>query len=406
MTESSFLEVPLDQKIHHYYSSTRNVFIKRLDNETSIFIDYENDRLRFCGQGNANRRPVYGVTIEKVYDHELEREGNEVIKKLNSSYLLSSIFGCDNVGPILEEERREEQSKPKGGVVHARFEDNYQFEERVMDLVYDIASTLQLHMPSYVTYFIGEYDDNMIERCGYKLLRGTLIEGVLKMEQNKAEQLTIKMRDKTYIGSTQKGRPQGEGSVAFNTSSLFCGYSQRGKMSFGCYGQNVNMNVTSCWSGSTREGIYMECYGNGFFYFGYCENGKKKGKGVHLMDNGAVMLGTWKDNLLNGICLVFSHIPTIYNGELSHQCFNGYGEMYYRNTTFYCGSWDGGQYNDLGCLSILSPSGKPKSSVGAWNHGTRRELTDNEKSLRDKMIPPTVHNFHFVQKGYSTIRTL
>lgn len=360
-------------------SSTRVVFIKMLDDTTSVFVDYELERLRFCGQGNASRMPEYGVTIEKVSEQGIERAGNEVLEKLSSSYVLKYLFGCDDVNSITANATLVKQSHSKGQVVHMEFEDTYDFDARVMDLVYDIAFTLQSYTPQYVTYFIGEYDDQMIEYCGYKLLRGSMIEGVLKMSKDQREELTIEMRDKVYNGSTQKGRPQGEGCVSFNSSSMFCGYSEEGKMSFGCYGQSTLTNVTSHWNGRNRHGVCMECYGNGFFYFGYCENGKKHGKGLHLMDNGAVMLGRWEDNTLSGLCLAFSHIPTIYSGELQNQCFKGYGEMYYRNTTLYCGLWDGGQYNDLGCLSILNRTGNPRPYYGAWNHGIRRELTEKEK---------------------------
>lgn len=385
---SSSLEDGAQSAVSVLFSDTRIVIYKYLDHSTSVFLDYDCDTLRFCGLGDEKRVPVYGITIEGVDPtwREMNRS-SEVLRLLNVEYIVNELFGFDSVKELKAEKPGEKRERTRSNKTKIELPVHYlDFESIVMDLVFLLSNALEAMKSDSIVYFIGEYKERSEDR-GHKCYKGSCVDGVIVSQPPFSSHLSVRMKDKRYSGYAVSGKPEGEGTVSYCSSAMYSGFSRGGKMSFGTYGHSLSTEVTSLWGSTGRHGICLESYGDGIVYYGYCKEGMKNGEGVMLTANGSVALGVWERNFINGTALSLSHLPTVYNGQMVRQYFNGYGEMYYRNMSNYKGSWNGGQYHQYGLLSVKCRERPVYSLLAFWNHGARVEARNIEKD-----DDATIHN--------------
>jgi hypothetical protein len=94
-------------------------------------------------------------------------------------------------------------------------------------------------------------------------------------------------------------------------------------------------------------------YKNGDFSIGEWKNGKICGLGI-VAQKGVICIGSFKDGLLNGICMIDTLEIGLSIGEFKDGQRNGYGIMDYKNGDRYEGEWNGKYYHGKGVFYDVS----------------------------------------------------
>lgn len=102
-----------------------------------------------------------------------------------------------------------------------------------------------------------------------------------------------------------------------------------------------------------RNGIGFYLYKNGDFSIGEWKNGKICGLGI-VAQKGVICIGSFKDGLLNGICMIDTLEIGLSIGEFKDGQRNGYGIMDYKNGDRYEGEWKGKYYHGKGIFYDVS----------------------------------------------------
>lgn len=368
----------------------------------AIFID---SIVKYVGYLTCNRLPSNGLTINVLnknasnssYLTDSDLNGFPKLSIMNLKYLLEQLE-IDSIDDLRSGQQVEKRSE--GQVIYYLTCETAFFQQSIECYFFELCQILTQVHQSIFTYFIGEYEEykcSVRERNGLKTIDRNSYYGTLPLDFKMFIPVTfgcLVLPDRRYKGYTVGGEPNGMGHVSHNNENQFVGYSCKGLMSFGCYFLDLNYNIVSVWEKRDRRGYTIEQYGDGVVYFGQISKGKKNGLGVIMMANGSVIMGCWMDNKVHGMILSFSHVATVFSGNVSDESFNGYGEMFYKNRSYYYGNWDRGQYHEHG---VLVDQHRPKGDnrVHYWNHGMiykNSPIANNEVGNRDSEDSSNSHS--------------
>ena len=350
--------------------------------ENAYMIDFQIGFLTFIGLGDEEGKPKFGLTIKpnvKKY-HTIQNAKMNCktydLAKLGEKHILSKLLGQNDID-IIHNSMVSPASKINpavGNITTVKLNINkLQFEENVMLLFYELATTLPKPENDCFQWFVGELNDNITEKGGYKYYEQNIYEGEVAITDKSKDQYNkIITCDKEYRGFASKGRPIGFGTIEFQNGFSFDGLNHEGLLSVGSYGMDGKFQITARWIKSSRTGVCIEEYGEGVVYYGFTKNQQKHGVGILMLSNGIVATGSWFENFIEGPMLSLSHLGTAYIGNCVKQTYSGYAEMYYRNYTIYKGFWDGGQYHGNGTIFFQRRNGIYNSSNHVWNHGQQR----------------------------------
>ncbi|WP_445747277.1 MORN repeat-containing protein [Polaribacter sp.] len=94
------------------------------------------------------------------------------------------------------------------------------------------------------------------------------------------------------------------------------------------------------------NGFGIRMYNNGDKYMGSWQKGNKYGIGVFIKNNGSIIKGFFKNNVLTSEYVLTYTVYNFFNktkkGCISGDCVNGYGTFYYDNGDLYVGTWRNG----------------------------------------------------------------
>ena len=360
------------------------------DNGSHVVVEVDGCLLKFCGSADHTGRPSSGLCLKKKGNDDsvlvYEKLQEPVKSMVSRTHILSCFLTAEEIDMIESSHYGDEQKRSNRALRnHYTLTINYEdFSEEVYCLIYSLADAFQSTSCDGLTVFIGEYD-NAYEKCGLKMAQSNSFEGVISKSQSsrrKCQVLTFP--DKVFQGDMKDTKPNGMGSVTFLSGYQFVGNHNMGVMGFGFYGRVGTSSVISLWSHGNRDIFSIEEYGRGNIYIGGYERGKRQGAGVLILSNGSICFGEWKDGVLYGLGSSFGYTGHVYMGEVN-RAFKGYGEMYYKNYSYYKGFWDGNQYSGKGVLFVTKPDGSRRYYYSEkWDHGS--VLADNNTNpLRDRV---------------------
>lgn len=261
--------------------------------------------------------------------------------------------------------------------------DPVNWENRVMIYLYEVSELLNSILEVPFMFFVGECGHSN-ERYGLTSAITRFYEGELNTSTQSMYPGIIRFPEKSYRGGMKNSNPNGPGCAEFRNGFVFYGNFEHGMMNDGMYGQQGQYQIISQWHKGYREGNSIEEY-NGTLFIGKLKEYKRVGLGVKLMYNGSVAVGYWSDNHLERIIVSLTHVGSIYSGEIRNNIYKGYGEMFYKNYTFYHGMWDGGQYHGIGRIDIERPDIKHYLRC-VWLHGEipPNSLSSTQSSQRPR----------------------
>ena len=142
-------------------------------------VDFQIGFLTFIGLGDEEGKPKFGLTIKpnvrKYYTIQNVKNVCKTIdlSKLEKSNILSKLLSqvdmdiINNITTI----NNQEDSLVKLNI------SQQQFEENVMILFYELATTLPKPENDCFQWFVGELNDNITEKAGYKYYGQNMYEG-------------------------------------------------------------------------------------------------------------------------------------------------------------------------------------------------------------------------------------
>lgn len=335
--------------------------------------------LKFCGTADHTGRPSSGLCLRRK-GNELDDSSSlystlpEPIKTMVSrTHILSRFLTPEEIDFAQSSNCGNGQKRSDGVTrkyypLRIRCED---FSEEVYCLLYSLAEVFQSTPCDALTVFIGEFDQAANEECGLKIVRSNSLEGAIsKNECSRRKCQILTLTDKVFQGAMEDAKPHGMGCVTFLSGYQFIGNHNRGIMGFGFYGRVGISSVVSLWSTGNRDVFSIEEYGRGNVFIGGYARGKRQGAGVLILSNGSICFGEWTNGVLCGLGNSFGYTGHVYAGEVN-RAFQGYGEMYYRNYSYYKGEWDGNQYSGKGVLYVQTPDTAERSFFSdKWVHGS------------------------------------
>ena len=343
----------------------------------AIFI---NRILKFVGYLTNNRLPSNGLTIN-IIRKNAGNSSNLMDIDLTNLQELGILVSLDYLLKSLEfssiddlQSGQQIEKRFEGQLIYYMTCEADFFEHCIECYFFELCQEFTRVDQDVFTFFIGECKEvncSSREHNGLKTIGRNSCCGEFPLDLKMPMPIaycSLILSDRRYKGFTIGGEPNGMGHVSYNNENQFVGNSWKGLMSFGCYYNDLKYNIVSVWERRDREGYTIEQYGDGVMYFGRIHKGKKNGLGVIMMANGSVIMGCWMDNKVHGMILSFSHVATVFSGNVSDESFNGYGEMFYKNRSYYYGNWDRGQYHKHGVL-VDQDKAKGDNKVHYWNHG-------------------------------------
>ena len=271
-------------------------------------IDFQLEFLTFIGLGDEEGKPKFGLTIKpnvrKYYTIQNVKSACKTsdLSKLEESNILSKLLSQVDMD-IINESKISLASKINpalGNRSSVKLNiSQQQSEENVMILFYELATTLPKPENDCFQWFVGELNDNITEKAGYKYYGQNMYEGEVAISDKSKDQYNkIITCDKEYRGFASKGRPLGLGTIEFQSGFSFYGLNHEGLLSVGSYGMDGKSQVTARWIKSSRIGVCIEEYGEGVVFYGFTKNQKKHGVGILMLSNGIVATGSWFENFI------------------------------------------------------------------------------------------------------------
>ena len=346
-------------------------------------IDFHNDILTFIGCGNRILKPREGFIVRfnrrkyETNENLFAASTTFDLRKLCTYNILANILDEEDIEIVKNVEYNHQNNNPgKEAITRKLHITKEAFEERLQIFLYEFTSDLDLPNNDVFSWFVGEMSEGVVEAYGYRFYDSNTSEGDMAGQKpSSIRNNKINTDGKEYSGTIFQCKPCELGHVLFTrTGYHFYGLNQTGKFAFGSYGMDGKSRTTARWDESFRVGVGLEEYGEGVVYYGYTSKQKKNGMGLIMLSNGMVVFGNWTDNFVNGPTLSLSHIGTYLNGVTVRQVFSGYGEMFYRNYSFYKGYWDGGQYHGKGTIYQQYPHEQFTFRNYIWDHG--RNVSD------------------------------
>lgn len=362
------------------------LFFTLIGDNRLLHIDIEGNGLKRIGTAVGFMNPDFCVVLDdrNVPEKSIHGDGCKYLPSVLSNCLylpnvLAYLFGVkciDQVNnKIFWKDPRTNRICYKLAIESSIFETN------ATCLLYDLVSALMTAGKLGFNFFIGEYD-NRIDTDGIRRMGGTFFEG----GKHLCDQKATRSSELTYRSLLPYKDPSGN-SMTFGLvegSISYTGFMRKGQS---YYGTRVlgKGNITSLWE--SDESVYtIECNNNAVFC-GYTKNGTKSGWGMAMMSNGCVSCGWWKDNSLNGQCVTYATIGTVYRGYLYDREFKSFGEMRYRNYSYYEGEWKNSQYDKYG-LFVLTENDENKDkikkySLRYWRYGEKSDVIYQDETEKD-----------------------
>jgi hypothetical protein len=126
-------------------------------------------------------------------------------------------------------------------------------------------------------------------------------------------------------------------------------------------------------NGDTYEGEFKYGFPCGFgvmtyatmqyTYVGEFLNGKRHGIGRMILESGELICGSFKDDVLDGYCVIYYKNGDYYEGGVSNSKKNGEGVIRYKSGDVYYGYWKDDQKHGVGKLTL--PDGI-QNYYGGW----------------------------------------
>lgn len=354
------------------------------ENGDLVVVEVDDCILKYCGSADNNGRPSCGLCLKKKLNWDCEILPEPIRTMISKRHILNSFLTPEEIdwtesSHCGNEQKRSNYFRRTSFSLSIRCED---FVEEVYCLLYSLVDAFQSTSCDSIVAFIGEFDQNANEECGLKIVQSNSFEGVISKDQSSRHgNQIITFPDKVFQGSTKDAKPNGMGTIAFSSGYTFIGNHNMGNMGFGFYGRVGSSSVISLWGCGNRDVFSIEEYGQGNVYIGGYTRGKRQGAGILILSNGSICFGEWKDGVLCGFGYSFGYTGHVYTGEMN-RAFKGYGEMYYKNYSYYKGEWDGNQYSGKGVLYVQMPGEQQRYfSSDKWDHGS--VAPDNNRGNRN-----------------------
>lgn len=365
------------------------LFFTMIGDNRLFHIDIEGNALKRIGTAVGFINPDYCVVLSDRNDPEksIHGDGWKYLPSVLSNCLylpnvLDYLFGVTCIDKVIDNNTIIFWRDPRTNRICYKLAIKSSiFETNATCLLYDLVSALMTAEKLSFNFFIGEYD-NRTDTDGIRKMESTFFEGGKQLCDQKATRST----DLTYRSLLPYKYPSSN-SMTFGLvegAISFTGYIRKGKSYYGTRAVGKG-NITSLWL--SDESVYtIECNNNAVFC-GHTKNGTKSGWGIAMMSNGCVACGWWEDNSLNGQCINYSTIGTVYRGYLFDKEFTSLGEMRYRNYSYYEGEWKSSQYDKYG-LFILTENNENKEkikkySLRYWRYGKKSDIIYQDETEKD-----------------------
>lgn len=348
----------------------RLMFFLMTSRSQGIMIDLMNQCIQCAGEITAQRIPKCVVFIQdrkdsssSIFDNRIEGISEDLYDLLYTNNVLSLFFGVKSVEEI--QKTCLLSMNDKNIYFYLVPINANDFELNVSIYIYELISTLSSESIIPFDFYIGTFNGTKQE-FGIKMAsasfsgypnRGQTImnscyEGKFQSDNsNESCYCSIHKKLNHYTGYSINGLSQGYGKYSGRNCTI--GYMKKGQPSFCSIYSYLDCHIGSPSRNIQRIGF--DIINNQITYFGQFKNGKRNGNGLMMMSNGSVIAGYWRNNILDGIVLDFSIVGTVYNGYLKGKEFYKYGEMYYRNQSYYNGCWSQSQYDKYGVLFLKRP---------------------------------------------------
>lgn len=366
----------------------RHLLLFTIIEDNRLFhIDIEGNALKRIGTAVGFINPDYCVVLDdrNSPDKSIYGDGWRFLPPLLSNCLylpnvLDYLFGIQHIddilGTILWKDHRTNKT------CYKLTTDSKDFETNATCLLYDLVSALMTADNLSFNFFIGEYD-NRIDTDGVRRMGNAFFEGGKQF----CDQKVTRGSDSTYHtllpykypGSSAMSFGLVEGAITY-TGFMNKGHSYYGTRVFG------KGNITAKWT-DDKPSYIIEC-NNNTVYCGYAMRGTKTGWGIAMMGNGSISYGWWDKNGINGECITYSLVGTTYRGYLYDREFTRFGEMYYRNYSFYEGGWKLSQYDRYGLFVLSNEENerKRKYYLRYWRYGEKSDVLYPIENENDKKI--------------------
>ena len=177
-----------------------------------------------------------------------------------------------------------------------------------------------------------------------------------------------------YLGSFYDNKKSGYGLEITPEGTYIGNFINDERNGFGVtFDRKHRLSKIGYWeNGSYKndDNLFKQKYSNGDIYIGQLENKQRNGNGFYFIKNGDFTIGSWKDGklcgqgivgqkgitcigtfkdgLLNEICLVDSLEKGLFIGEYKDGHRFGYGVMDFISGDRYEGGWNGTHYHGKG----------------------------------------------------------
>ena len=348
----------------------RLMFFLMTSRSQGIMVEVMNKCIRCAGEITSQRIPKCAIYIQdrkdsssSIFENRIEGISENLWDLLYTNSILSFLFGVKTVEEIQKTCLLSIANKNIHFYLISTSAND--FEISVSIYIYELISAISSESVIPFDYYIGTFN-GILQEYGIKVIsiayagspnRGPTImntsyEGkFLSNASNESCYCSIHKRVSNYTGYCLHGQSHGYGKYSGRNSTV--GYMKNGQPSFCSIYSYLDCRTVSLSRNSKTIGY--EVINNQITYFGEFRNGKRNGYGLMLMSNGSVVAGSWTDNIADGLALDFSIIGTVYCGHLKGKDFLQYGEMFYRNQSFYKGCWNQSQYDQYGVLFLKRP---------------------------------------------------